>query len=172
MCAPLERIALLHLTHQELIVPSGSGAQSWQKSLGWSHSLHFWFASQKCLQWAKGRSRSHNLSSLPLLGELFLLMSAHVSLSRRRLWEAWPSPSAVCSFIVQQWGISPSRIPSQAIQSRTSRSWLLGFKYQISTKGIRKEDQNKSAWCLLFTAQAFLSKPGGWREKAHLLAAY
>lgn len=44
--------------------------------------------------------------------------------------------------------------------------WIVAaqVKYQIDKEEIRKEDQNKSAWCLLFAMWVFLSKSGTWRE--------
>lgn len=152
-------------------MPSGSGAQSWWKSLGWSHSLHFWFSSQKFLQWAQGHSRSHTLSSLPLLGELCLLMSAHVSVCPAGgFGKHGQTPLLSAVWLYRSEGFLQVGFHPRQSKAGPSGSWLLSFKYEISTKGIRKEDQNRSAWCLLFTAQGFLSKPGGWRGKAHLLA--
>lgn len=149
-CVLQQCIAPLDLTHKELVVPSGSGAQSWWKALGWSHSLHFWFAFQKHLKWAQGHSRSHNLSSLPLLGELCLLMCAHVSVCPAGgFGKHGQAPLLSAAWLYRSEGfLQVGFHPRQAKTGPFGSFGLLSFKYQISTNGVRR-DQNKCAWCLL-----------------------
>lgn len=137
------------------------------------------FASKLCSwpKWTQRRSRPHNLSFLPLFGELYLgiltcLMSVRLSVCPAGgFGKHGQAPLLLADWLYRKRGFNQQRFHSRESKPGSSGSWLHCFKYQINTKEVRKEDWNKSVWCLLFTAQMFLSRPGNWRERDHLLAA-